>query len=146
MSATAASARTSPIVAARLPRAGVIAAAIASVANVIVYFVTAALGVDMTGPFAGGPTGPIITLPVVAVVLATIVPTIGAALLLWLLGRFTQRAVTVFIAIAVVFGLLSFAGPLGLPISPALQLSLNLMHVIAGVIITYVLVMQTRRS
>jgi hypothetical protein len=66
------------------------------------------------------------------VVVATTLPAFAAALLVWLLGRFTPRPWTIFYVISAVFLLLSFGGPAGLPIELGGILALNLMHVIAA--------------
>jgi hypothetical protein len=143
MSAAVSPTRPGRIVASRLPRAAALAAVAAAVANAIVFFITIGLGVDLNGPFMG-PDAPAAPLSVVQVIIASAVPVIGAALLLWALARFTPRPIPIFVAIAAVFGVLSLGGPLTLPVSDGLKAALALMHVVAGVVITYVLVRETR--
>jgi uncharacterized membrane protein len=145
MSAAVSSARPTGIATGRLPRAALLAAVAAGAANAVVYYITVALGVDITGPFFG-PGTPALPLSIVQVLILSIVPAIVAAVLLWLLARFTQRPVQIFVAIAVVILVLSFVTPFTLPLSTGLRISLEIMHVVAAVIITYVLVRETRAS
>jgi hypothetical protein len=145
MSAAISSNRTAPVATRRLPRAALLAALVSAVANAVVFFITAALGVDLTGPFMG-PDSPPAPLSVVQVIIASAVPVIAAAVLFWLLARFTPRPVPIFIGIAVVFGLLSLGGPLTLPVSDGLKASLAMMHVVAGAAITYVIIRETRAA
>jgi hypothetical protein len=56
-------------------------------------------------------------------------------LLLVVLARFVPNPWTVFMAIAGVFLLVSFMGPINLPTDPANELVLNLMHVVSAVAI-----------
>ena len=71
-------------------------------------------------------------LNIIAVILATLIPAVGAGLVYWLLARFVKRGRVVFLAVSAVFLLLSFAGPFTLPAELATQLTLNLMHLVAG--------------
>ena len=115
---------------------GLVSGLVAGIANLILFFISRALfSLPYLVPM-GGPTSPAVDLPVFAVIVASTIPAIGAALLYWALGRFTSRATTIFVAVAVVFGLLSFGGPASLPIDLGTRIALALMHVVAGVIIT----------
>jgi hypothetical protein len=142
-SATLSPTRRERIATGRLPRATLIAGALAAVLNVIVFYIATVLGVDLTGPFMG-PEAPPITLAPVQVIISSAVPALGAGLLLWLLGRFTPRPITIFAAIVVVLGLLSLGAPLTLPVSTAIQVTLGAMHVVAATAIASVLITQTR--
>jgi hypothetical protein len=125
---------------------GLLAGLVASVANLIVFFVAQALGAPFLVPM-GGPGAPTLPLPFAAVVATSTIPGLGAAVLYWALGRFTGgRATTIFVAVAVAFGLLSLVGPLTLPIDLFTRLSLALMHIVAGVIITGGLVRSARQG
>lgn len=125
---------------------GLIAGLAAGVANLIVFFVTQALGAPFLVPM-GGPGAPALPLPFAAVVAAGAIPGLGAAALYWALRRFTGvRATAIFVGIAAAFGLLSLAGPLTLPIDLFTRLSLALMHIVAGVIITGGLVRSVRQG
>jgi hypothetical protein len=92
----------------------------------------------------GGPEGPIAPLSAVPVVIASVIPALAAGAFLWGLNRFTRRPYTIFLAIAVVFLLFSFGGPLSLPVDTAMKVALNSMHVGAAIAIVWSLVTQTR--
>jgi Family of unknown function (DUF6069) len=117
------------------------AGAIAAVANLIVYLIAGAANVPLQ--IAAPGSSQLERLPIVPVILASLIPAFVAAALLLLLRRFTPRANTVFQVIAVVFTLVSFGGPLGQPTDGGTKFVLNLMHVIAGAVITIGL---TRRT
>ena len=118
-----------------------IAGAIAAVANLVVYFIAGAANVPLQ--IAAPGSSELQRLPFVPVVLASLIPALVATALLLVLRRFTPRADTVFQVIAVIFLVVSFSGPLGMPTDGATKFVLNLMHVVAGVIITLGL---TRRN
>jgi hypothetical protein len=106
-------------------------AVIGSVLNLIVYFVaTGVLNIVLQAP--NPQTQELMPIAFPFVVVATTLPAFAAALLVWLLGRFTPRPWTIFYVISAVFLLLSFGGPAGLPIELGGILALNLMHVIAA--------------
>jgi hypothetical protein len=71
---------------------------------------------------------------------ASFVPAFIAAALFAVLGRFVRQPVRAFVAIAAVFLLLSLGGPLSLPVTTGVKLALAAMHLIAGVLITALLV------
>jgi hypothetical protein len=137
--------RTDRVTLGRLWRAGLVAAVVASLATVAVFVVTSALGISYVIPM-GGPGSPPQPLTVLVVILNTVVPTIGATVLFGLLGRFTRRPVLIFQIIAVAFLLLSMVTPFTLPVELATQLGLNLMHLVAGVIITITLTRWAREA
>lgn len=83
-------------------------------------------------------------LPVFMVIMATIVAAIGAGLLLAALQRITERSVTIFRVIAVVFLLLSFGALFSLPVASNIQVTLATLHTITAVVITYVLTIWRR--
>lgn len=125
---------------------GLLAGLAAGVANLLVFFVAQALGAPFQVPM-GGPGSPALPLPFFAVIAASTVPGLGAAVLYWALGRFAgARATTIFIAVAAIFGLLSLAGPLTLPIDLFTRLAMALMHIVAGIIITGGLVRSARQG
>ncbi len=70
------------------------------------------------------------------VIVASLIPAIGAALLLLLLDRFTPRPILTFQLIALAFGLLSLGGPMAMPLSWAVRLPLLAMHVCTAAAIT----------
>jgi Family of unknown function (DUF6069) len=110
------------------------AGAIAAVVNLIVYFIAGATNVPLqiAAPGSSQPE----RLSFLPVALASLIPAFAAAAALLILRRFTPRADPVFQVIAIVFLLVSFSGPLGMPTDGATKFVLNLMHVVAGTIIT----------
>lgn len=119
---------------------GLLAGLAAGVANVVVFFVTSALfALPYLIPM-GGPGSEPVPLPAVAIIAASTMPALGAAVLYWLLGRFTPRPTRIFVVVAVAFALLAIFPPLSLPIDLGTKLGLELMHVVAAVIITLGLV------
>jgi hypothetical protein len=127
----------------KIPQAALVGGVIGAVANVIVFFIAQALGVAFNIPM-GGPSAPLQALPVPAVVILTIVPAIGAGLLLAVLARFTKQPLTIFYIIAGVFLLISFFPTFSLPVPGNVQISLALMHIIAGAAIVWGLATRTR--
>jgi hypothetical protein len=115
----------------KLPMAALIGGGIGVVGNSIIYVVARALGISFEIPM-GGPDAPLMELPIFAVIISTVVPTIGAAIVLALLGRFTKQPYRIFLIVSIVFLVLSFVTPLGLPLSLAGKLTLELMHVVAA--------------
>lgn len=84
-------------------RGGLIGTAIATVLNSLIYFIMSALGVTLdlvNGPYDEATLGPVIFL--------TLLASIGAVVVLWLLDKFTDRPIEFFLWIALVVGLLSF--------------------------------------
>ena len=71
-------------------------------------------------------------LNVIAVVLASLIPALVAGVVYWLLSKFTRNGRRSFLILSVFIFLLSLAGPLTLPVTFATQLTLNLMHIVAG--------------
>ena len=124
----------------KLWRAGLVAAVTAAAANVLLFGLTKLLGVPYIMPLQG-PESPLEPLPVIMIIIATVVPTIGATLLLAVLARFLARPLRFFWIISAVFLLLSFMGPFSLPAAVALstKISLSLMHLITGVVVVWVL-------
>jgi hypothetical protein len=110
------------------------AGAIAAAVNLVVYFIAGAANVPLQIATPGSPQ--LERLAFVPVVLASLIPAFAAAAVLLLLRRFTPRTNTIFQVIAAIFLVVSLGGPLGMPTDGATKLVLNLMHVIAGVIIT----------
>jgi hypothetical protein len=119
----------------RLLWVGPLAAVAALVADVVILGIARWFGVplEVMAPPAYATLSP---MEVSFIAQAAIPPAIGATILLAILGRFTRRPFFIFQAIAAVFLLLSFGGPLSLPVSGTVKLVLALMHVVtAGVIV-----------
>jgi len=119
---------------------------VAAVLNYGVWLVASALGVEFVARFEGpdAPAGP---LPVPAIGFASIVPAFVAAGLLLLLDRCTRHGARIFLGLAIVFTLASFASPHLLP-EAALdtRLALDAMHVVAAVSIVYALLTRGHRA
>ncbi|HXF64378.1 MAG TPA: DUF6069 family protein [Caldilineaceae bacterium] len=106
---------------------GLVGAAI----NLIVLWIAQSL---MGGPLeiTMPPTNTLAPLPWWQVVIATLVPAAGATVLYWLLLRFVPGATPIFWIAGLLFLLLSFFGPLGLPVAAGVKTTLVIMHIVAG--------------
>lgn len=124
-------------------QAALLAAAVAALGNLLLLVIAGLFGISILTPVP--PEGTTIA-PLTAgpVIISSVVPALAAALLLGLLGRFTASPLRAFYVIAVLFLLISFAGPLGLPVDATSKLLLNLMHVIAAAVIVGVLATRVR--
>jgi hypothetical protein len=67
------------------------------------------------------------------VVVATLVPALLATVLYCLLLRFIPNATRIFWIAGLALLALSLFSPFGLPVAPAIQVTLALMHVVAGI-------------
>lgn len=130
--------RTTPSIVSYL-QTGVIAGVIAAIVNVIVYFVGQALGASFD--IIMQPGTPVIPLPIPAIILFSVVPALGAAVLAWALNRYVARGNAIFVGIAVVFLLVSVIPDITMPdpVTNATRLGLMVMHFVAGGVITYML-------
>lgn len=113
----------------------VIAGVVAVVINLIIYFFATSVFNIPVQITMGGPTAPLVPLTPGPVIVMSLIPAIGAAVLLWILRRFTARPYTIFLVIAVIGLLLSFGGPLPLPVAAAAKAVLVLMHVVTAAVI-----------
>lgn len=77
---------------------------------------------------------------------ASIVPAIGAAVLLAVLGRFVSRPFRIFHIVAAVILLLSLGGPLNLPIGGAEKVVMAVMHVVTAAAIVGILSVLGRKQ
>lgn len=114
-----------------------VAAAGAAVANSVVYFVASALGF-VPGDVAVGPEGQALNL--FAVIFASVIGAVGAAVVLAVLNLLLRRPVPVFYVVSAVVLVLSFYTPTTIAGAPlAMVLTLELMHVVAAAVIVGVL-------
>ncbi len=129
----------------RLLAGGLIAAVVAAVANLVVFFVARdGLDAAMTGRFQ---RGEIEELEPALVAIMSAFPALLAAGALWLLGRFLRRPLLVFQVIGVVALLLSLGGPLGVEdASDGTKAAMVVMHLVAGATIIGVLTAVARRD
>ena len=120
---------------------GLVAAAGASIANLVFFWVTKSLfGIPYVIPM-GGPSGPLTAMPAALIIVFNVVPAVGATILLAILGKVASRPIRVFWIISVAVFVLSFVLPIGLPSSVATstRIGLPLMHFIAAAVIVGVL-------
>ena len=126
--------RTEVIATSKLWQAGLLAALLAVIGNLILFFIgNQVLPSPLLIPAQPGFTD-LAPLTAIPVILATAIPIIGATGLLALLGRWVARPFTVFTMIAIIFLVISFGGPLTLPVDGVTKLILNAMHIVAGAI------------
>jgi Family of unknown function (DUF6069) len=131
MSATAV--RTAQSGFGRLLIVGLVVGVVAALVNLVIFFIGSATGV----PFAVvmDPSQPAQALNAGMFIGASLVPALAGAVFYGLLGRFTRRASTIFLVVAVVFALLSLLGPLTMPVPLATRLMLSLLHLLTAAII-----------
>ena len=117
-----------------LARAALVAAGGAALANIALTQLAVALGVPMTGEFI---PGQVTQVPLFALVMSAVVPTVVAAIVLAVLARRLRAPARAFAITAVVVLLASFASPFTLGQSSfATRMVLELMHVIEAAIVT----------
>ncbi len=128
----------------RLLLSALIAAPAAAAANAVVYLLASAAGA-FPGDVAVGPEGQALNL--FAVISASIIGAIGAAVVLATLNLLLQRPIPVFYVVSFVVLLLSFYTPTTISGAPlAMVLTLELMHVVAAVVTVGVLTTLPRRG
>ncbi|MBC8160549.1 MAG: hypothetical protein H7Z42_04945, partial [Roseiflexaceae bacterium] len=122
-------------------RATLLGALVAVVVNVILWALMQFVFNLNLHIQAGGPGTPMVPLPVVPVIVLTVVPALVAGGLFWLLARFTARAPLIFLIIALLVLVLSFApGFLAFPGETVNALGLNVLHIGAAVPIVWALI------
>lgn len=123
--------------------AALLAGLASAVANAVLYFIFEALDAippDIIVPDAGQP------ITVIPVMFASFIPAIPAGILLALLAAFASKPVKIFLAIAAVVTVLSFYTPFTIPeVIMPMVLALNLMHIVAAVVIAWLLVKLSRQ-
>jgi hypothetical protein len=121
----------------KLAGAGLFAAAAAAAINTIAWLAFNQAGQHLELPLEPGI--PPHALPVAHVVGASMVAALGATVALALLARFVQRPVRAFRAVAAAVLLLSFGGPLNLPVEGGVKLGLITLHLLTAIAIVGVL-------
>ncbi|MCH8331297.1 MAG: hypothetical protein IH946_07930 [Bacteroidetes bacterium] len=127
---------------------GLIALLVASIGSVIFFFITKSLfDIPYIIPL-GGPDGPLGLLPIPAIFILSGAGTIGATILLAILGKFVSRPFRMFWIISFIVFLLSFILPVTLPDTVAMRtvIGLGAMHVIGLVLIVGILTMMGRKK
>ena len=125
-------------VSARTPMAAVLGATAAAVA---IWVVATLAGAELTVSFGAGQ--PIQKVTVINVVVAALVGSLAGWGLLALLRRFTTNARAIWTVIAIIFGVLSLAGPMSTIASVGTKVSLVAMH-LAVATVTIVGLRRTR--
>lgn len=119
----------------RIFKSALVAGLVAAGLNLVVFGIARALGASFVGQFQ--PDAPATLLPIPFVVMASVVPALVAAGFYLLLRAFFTAASPIFIGLATIFTLVSFAGPFGIAgASLATKLALNVMHLVAAAAIT----------
>src|ERR1700674_135613 len=117
-------------VSARSPMTAVLGATAAAVA---IWVVATLAGAELTVSFGSGQ--PIQKVTVVNVVVAALVGSLAGWGLLTLLRRFTANARAIWTVIAIVFALLSLAGPLSTIASAGTKVALVAMHLAVATVV-----------
>jgi len=127
----------------RVWRAGLLAAIVAAAANAIVFLVERTiLGLPL--PVPQGASGQMAPLSLVMVVVVSLGVAIAATLLLVILIRFVHRPLSWFWGVSAAVLLLSFGGPLSLPVDTATKAGLSVMHLVAAAAIVGLLTGMSR--
>ncbi|MGE0542330.1 MAG: DUF6069 family protein [Dehalococcoidia bacterium] len=115
---------------------GLVTAAVAAVANLVVFMIAKGpLDISFVIAYRGPDTTPE-SLPPALVAITSAVPALIAALLLWVLGHTIRRPLFVFQIVSAIALLLSLAGPFTLEdVSASTRVALLVMHLLAGAII-----------
>lgn len=120
-----------------------IAAIVAAVINSIIFFVGNALVAEpIQVTFGANPE--LQDLTVWQVILATVIPAIGAGLTYSVIGLFSKRATMIFLIVGALLLLISFAPPLTLSVAASAKVVLVLMHLVAACTILYTLSTSTK--
>ena len=123
-----------------LLKTGLIAGVVVAILNVTIYLISKGTGIiSDTILLAGGE--PLTLFPVV---ISSVLPGVVASLLLWGISKYSANPMRIFSVIGWVFLVISMGGPFSAPGLPAgMRISLALMHIVAGVIIIYLLTRKT---
>ncbi|MDK1119195.1 MAG: DUF6069 family protein, partial [Anaerolineae bacterium] len=119
---------------------GLLAVVAAAIPVFIYYFITKSV-FDIPYTFPMGRTGPMVALPLPAIVMFIFVPTVAGTILLAILGKLVSRPFRVFWIISGVVLILSFFPTLNIPAptTTSTKIGLVLMHVITAPIVVWVL-------
>jgi hypothetical protein len=122
---------------------GLVGGAIALIGSLALWVIARLLGISLL--VASGPPGQSPPAPLSAgqIIIVVAISALAATAVFALLRRiFDQRANRIFQVIAVVVLLLSFGGPLSLPVSAANKIVLGLMHLVTGASIVWALTLR----
>lgn len=144
-SATIASRPTESISTNRLWAAGLATIVAASIANLIIYWMSVA--------FLNVPSDSQILQPI-SIIITSVVAGFGATGVLWAISKFSHRPLRLFRIIAAVFLVLSFGGPIsamsggmpGVVVNTQTALSMAAMHVVTAIVAVSILTTGSRRK
>lgn len=117
---------------------GLAAGVAAALVNLIVFFIGGAMGIVFEGQM--GPGAPVMPLPAIAFVMASLVPALLGALAYVVSVRFIPRGRAIFIGVALAVAVLSLFSPLTMEVALATRLTLAALHLVTAAIITWGLV------
>jgi len=107
--------------------AGLMAAGVATVINVILFFIFHAVGV-FTDTIFVQPNQP---LNFVAIIISSTLPTLIASMVFFLFERFTKNGFRIFSIVAIVLGIFSLASPFTIVgVTTGYALALEVMHIV----------------
>jgi len=115
--------------------AGLTAGAVSAVINAILFFIFHAAGIIVDTIFVQ-PNEP---LTVILVIISSIVPSIIASIVFFLLEKFTNNGFKIFSIVSIILMLLSFMNPfMGIPnVTVAYGVALDVMHIVVALAILY---------
>jgi hypothetical protein len=125
-------------------QAGLIGGVIATVINLILWFVGNALSggaMQVVTPFAPSPAG----VPWPAVIISSLLPGIVAGLLYGLLARFTNKATTIFLVISLIVFIAFIYNPISAGQNLTTILVLEVMHVFVALPVIWFILRTTRQ-
>lgn len=124
--------------------AGLMAAAAATVVNAILFFVFHAAGIIVDTIFIQ-PNQPMTIVPII---ISSIVPTLIASLVFFLLEKYTKNGFGIFRIIALVLMVLSFINPfMGIQgVTMGYAIVLNIMHVVVVAALLYFIGKSVKRN
>lgn len=134
---TSSNSKSTAVASGRLWRSGALAALLASVVNLIIYFAAPVIfNFTLAIPLTSSQPE---QLPFGVVIVFTVLASLVATGLMALLKRISNRPVTIFQVTAAVILLISLAGPFSLPVALGIQVTLVTMHLVTAAIITYLI-------
>lgn len=116
--------------------AGAIAAAAATLINVILFFIFHGAGIITDNIFVQ-PNQP---LTFIAIIISSVIPTLIASMVFFLVEKFTKKGFMIFTIVSVVLVLLSLASPFSIiGVTTGYALVLDFMHlVVAGCVLFFI--------
>lgn len=124
--------------------AGLLAASGASVVNIILFYTFKAAGVIVDSIFIQPDT----PLTVVPIIISSVIPTIIASLVFFVLEKYTKNGFKIFRILSIILLLLSFTNPfLGIPnVTISYGIALNLMHIVVVLFLLFFIGKKTKET